>query len=50
MNKRTFYRIKEGLDELRDNIPAIVEDTLRPASENHGRAEKCGKAEKKEAK
>jgi len=26
MSKRTFDRIKEGLDELRANVPAIAQD------------------------
>lgn len=29
MTKKCFNQIKEGLEELRENIPALVEDTLR---------------------
>lgn len=49
MNKRTFDRIKEGLDELRVNIPALVEDTLRRYPKIMDALKKAEDAEKKEA-
>jgi len=49
MNKRTFDRIKGGLDELRENIPAIVEDTLRRYPKTMDALKKAEEAERKEA-
>ncbi|MBR7653993.1 hypothetical protein KCX83_16880, partial [Brucella oryzae] len=49
MNKRTFDRIKEGLDELRENIPALVEDTLRRYPKTMDALKKTEEAERKEA-
>lgn len=49
MNKRTFDRIKEGLDELRVSIPAIVDDTLRRYPKTMDALKKAEEAEKKEA-
>jgi hypothetical protein len=49
MNKRTFDRIKEGLDELRERIPELVEDTLRRYPKIMDALKKAEEAEKKEA-